>query len=111
MSDPFEPKPPAASLAGQPAAWTGPGLPRLPMREPASPTDFVPTRPLPGATGLEACLLARADEPPFWELHFLIWIGGNLLKSPESDEGIQDDPSPFSWSGLVWIWFGLEELA
>ena len=40
---------------------------------------------------------------------FLIWITRNPLKSPESDEGIQENPSPFSWSGLVWIWFGLEE--
>ncbi len=39
---------------------------------------------------------------------FLIWTARNPLKSPESDEGIQDNPSPFSWSGLVWIWFGLE---
>src|SRR5271166_706908 len=40
---------------------------------------------------------------------FLIWIARNPLKSPESDEGIQENPSPFSWSGLVWIWFGLEK--
>ena len=40
---------------------------------------------------------------------FLIWTACNLLKSPESDEGIQDNPSPFSWAGLVGIWFGLEE--
>src|SRR5271166_1497368 len=40
---------------------------------------------------------------------FLILTARNPLKSPESDEGIQENPSPFSWSGLVWIWFGLEE--
>ncbi len=31
----------------------------------------------------------------------------NRLKSPELDEGIQENPSPFS--GLVWLGFGLEE--
>jgi hypothetical protein len=40
---------------------------------------------------------------------FLIWIGRNPLKSPESDEGIQGNPSPFPWSGLDLLWFGLEE--
>jgi hypothetical protein len=40
---------------------------------------------------------------------FLTWIARNPLKSPESDEGIQENPSPFSWSGLDWLWFGLEE--
>src|SRR5208337_1328350 len=40
---------------------------------------------------------------------FLIWSARNSLKRPESDEGIQDNPNPFSWSGLVWIWFGFEE--
>jgi len=54
----------------------------------ASPTDFVPRRR---------------------QVEFLIWAARNPLKSPESDEGIQENPSPFSWSGLVWIWFGLEE--
>src|SRR5208337_1654755 len=40
---------------------------------------------------------------------FFIWTAGNPLKSPESDEEIQENPSLFSWSGLVWLWFGLEE--
>ena len=40
---------------------------------------------------------------------FLTWIARNPLKSPESDEGIQENPSPFSWSGSNWLWFGLEE--
>ena len=40
---------------------------------------------------------------------FLTWIARNPLKSPESDEGIQENPSPFSWSGLDWLWSGLEE--
>src|SRR5271165_6309437 len=40
---------------------------------------------------------------------FLILTARNPLKSPESDERIQENPSPFSWSGLVWIWFGLEQ--
>src|SRR5271166_1119891 len=40
---------------------------------------------------------------------FLILTARNPLKSPESDERIQENPSPFSWSGLVWIWFGLGE--
>ena len=40
---------------------------------------------------------------------FLIWIARNPLKSPESDEGIQENPSPFPWSGLDLLWFGLEE--
>src|SRR5271166_3738031 len=40
---------------------------------------------------------------------FLIWTACNPLKSLESDEGIQENPSPFSWSGLVWIWVGLEK--
>ncbi len=31
---------------------------------------------------------------------FLTWIATNPLKSPDSDEGIQENPSPFSWSGL-----------
>jgi len=40
---------------------------------------------------------------------FDVWTAPNPLKSPESDEGIQDNPSPFPWSGLVWICVGLEE--
>ena len=38
---------------------------------------------------------------------FFIWTARNRLKSPELDEGIQENPSPFS--GLVWLGFGLEE--
>jgi hypothetical protein len=34
---------------------------------------------------------------------FLIWMLRNPLKSPESDEEIQGNPSPFSWSGLDWL--------
>jgi hypothetical protein len=30
------------------------------------------------------------------------------LKSPESEEGIQENPSPFPWFFLVWLGFGLE---
>src|SRR5208337_2725713 len=44
------------------------------------------------------------------EFHFLIWVARNPLKSLESDEGTQENPSPFSWSGLVLFglaWFGL----
>jgi hypothetical protein len=40
---------------------------------------------------------------------FLTWTARNPLKSPESDEEIQENPSPFSWSGVDWLWFGLEE--
>src|SRR5271166_3736011 len=36
-----------------------------------------------------------------------IWIARNPLKSPESDEGIQENPSLFSWSRLVWLGFSL----
>src|SRR5271157_4404204 len=35
------------------------------------------------------------------EFHFLIWVARNPLKSLKSDEGIQENPSPFSWTGLV----------
>src|SRR5271166_3542306 len=31
-----------------------------------------------------------------WELLFLLWLGRNPLKSPESHEEIQENPSPFS---------------
>ena len=41
---------------------------------------------------------------------FLTWIICNLLKGPKWDEEIQENPSPFSWSGLDWLWFGLEEI-
>ena len=39
----------------------------------------------------------------------LTWTARNPLKSPESDEGIQENPSPFSWTGLDRLGFGLEE--
>jgi hypothetical protein len=32
-----------------------------------------------------------------------LWITRNPLKSPESDEGIKENPRPFSWFGLVWF--------
>src|SRR5271157_6109093 len=59
--------------------------------------------------GLEGCPLGRRAQAGLHLESFLIWIARNPLKSPESDEGIQENPSPFSWSGLVWIWFGLEK--
>src|SRR5208337_1792665 len=34
---------------------------------------------------------------------FLLWNPRNPLKSPESDEEIQENPSPFPWFGLVWL--------
>ena len=37
------------------------------------------------------------------------WIARNPLKSPESEEEIPRNSSPFSWSGLDRLWFGLEE--
>ena len=40
---------------------------------------------------------------------FFLWTHRNSLKSLESDEGIQENPSPFSWFGLVRLWFGLDE--
>src|SRR5271166_1770654 len=87
----------------------GSQLPRRPMRESrASPTGFVRRRPLPQAMGLERCSLAAGRRDSIVGV-FLIWIARNPLKSPESDEGIQENPSPFSWAGLVWLWFGLEE--
>src|SRR5271165_4857938 len=55
------------------------------------------------------------NEPRSLRAVFLIWTAWtawtarNPLKSPESDEGIQDNPSPFSWFGLVRVWFGLEK--
>src|SRR5208337_1389945 len=43
------------------------------------------------------------------EKEFFRFVADNPLISPESDERIQENPSPFSWSGLVWFWFGLKE--
>src|SRR5271166_85820 len=57
---------------------------------------------------LEGCSLGRRAQAGLHLESFLVWIARNSLKSPESDEGIQENPSPFSWSGLVWIGFGLE---
>ena len=42
---------------------------------------------------------------------FLLWIARNPLKSPESDEGIQENQSPFPWFflvglGLAWVRLG-----
>src|SRR5271166_6192128 len=42
---------------------------------------------------------------------FLLWLGRNPLKSPESYEEIQENPSLFSWSrlvslGLTWVRLG-----
>src|SRR5271165_1194495 len=56
-----------------------------------------------------ARLRGHDNDRTAWALLFLIWTARNPLKSPESDERIQENPSPFSWSGLVWIWFGLEQ--
>jgi len=109
MSDPVEPKVACGALAGQPdrvdvlvtpkAAHAGLRHPRTSSRGAHCPGNG------------PRSMLAAGRPSQSRELRFLIWIAGNLLKGPESDEGIQDDPSPFSWSGLVWIWFGLEELA
>ena len=54
----------------------------------------------------------RAPTRPGPRVDFLIWTARNPLKNPESDEGIQEKPSPFSWFGLVWlgralVWLGL----
>jgi hypothetical protein len=38
---------------------------------------------------------------------YLLWVARNPLKSLESDEGIQENPSPFPWSFLVLLGFGL----
>ena len=40
---------------------------------------------------------------------FFIWTARNPLKCPELDERIQGNPSLFSWSGLDWLRFGLDE--
>src|SRR5271166_1381791 len=49
------------------------------------------------------------NEPRSVRAVFLLWTARNPLKSPESDEGIRHNPSPFSWFGLVRVWFGLEK--
>src|SRR5271157_1378791 len=59
--------------------------------------------------GLEGCPLGRRAQAGLHLESFLVWIARNPLKSPESDEEIQENPSPFFWSGLVWICFGLEK--
>src|SRR5271165_5344438 len=58
--------------------------------------------------GLRMLVVGRGT--PSWSCIFLIWTAGKPLKRPESDEEIQENPNPFSWSGLAWIWFGLEEI-
>ena len=40
---------------------------------------------------------------------FLIWFARNPLKSPETDEGIQENPSPFAWFFLGWLGPALDE--
>src|SRR5271169_2790433 len=56
------------------------------------------------------CLLAAGRRRGFiMGVEFLIWIARNPLKRLESDEGIQENPNPLSWSGLVWLGFGLEK--
>ena len=60
--------------------------------------------PLPQAIGLEGWWRQATRDLGG---AFFVWIAGNPLKSPESDKGIQENPSPFSWSGLVWLGFGL----
>src|SRR5208337_1770637 len=47
---------------------------------------------------LESYFQAVGTPPPPENLPWLLWIARNPLKSPESDEGIQENPSPFSWS-------------
>src|SRR5208337_4916522 len=44
----------------------------------------------------------RAQMDSILGVAFLLGTACNPLKSPESDEGIQENPSPFSWFGLVW---------
>ena len=39
----------------------------------------------------------------------MTWIARKPLKRPEWDEGIQENTSLVSWSGLDWLWCGLEE--
>jgi len=77
------------------------------MREPFTTRGLHPEAPLRQAMGLEGCSLPACASPSLER--FFIWIASNPLKSPESDEGIQENPSPFSWCGLVWLGFGLEE--
>jgi hypothetical protein len=38
---------------------------------------------------------------------FFIWIRRNPLKSPESAEGIQGNPSFFAWISLDFAWINL----
>ena len=54
------------------------------------------------------CITWRLDKELAREFAPVTWIARNPLKSPESDEGIQENPSPFSWFGLVrlWVWLG-----
>ncbi len=67
-----------------------------------------PREPIASGSGpLRMLVVGRGT--PSWSCIFLIWSAGKPLKRPESDEGIQENPKPFSWSGLAWIWFGLEE--
>src|SRR5208337_3057655 len=49
----------------------------------------------------------RMDSPSLG-VTFFLGIARNPLKSPESDKRIQENPSSFSWFGLVRLWFGLE---
>ena len=44
-----------------------------------------------------------------WASLILIWTARNSLKSPRIGQGIRENQSPFSWSGLVWIGFGSGE--
>ena len=53
----------------------------------------------------EPCIAKGSPVTPLSEARelILIWTARNTLKSPESDEEIQENPSSFSWSGLVGI--------
>ena len=75
----------------------------------ASHADFISRSPLPQAMGSRKKLAGRRRRGDSILGAFLIWTARKLLKRPESDEGIQDNPSPFSWSGLVWLGLGLKE--
>ncbi len=53
--------------------------------------------------------LAPEGNRPFAGVdNFFLWIARNPLNSPESDEVIQVNPSPFPWYFLVWLGFGLD---